>query len=85
MAPFIHRESTDSLMVESEHLKKGKETHHIHLMMMMKKSAVRNFRVPTVVVVDFTYFESLMYIVYRNTRRAGCVSEKAFKSHVREL
>ena len=38
---------------------------------MMKKSAV----LYTVVAVNFTYLESLT--MYRNTCRAGCVSEKA--------
>ena len=44
------------------------------IMMMMKKLAFYEFPC-TVVAVDFTYFESLT--MYRNTRRAGCVSKKA--------
>ena len=38
-----------------------------------KKSVVYKFHC-TIVAVDFTYFES--FTVHRNTRRAGCASEK---------
>ena len=58
--------------IEEDRLKKMKK-------LMLKKSWVSDF-LCIAVAVDFTYFETLT--VYRNTRRVGCVSEKALKSRV---